>query len=256
MIVTNYKIESSRLPCRFDGFKIAQVSDLHDQDYKGKLLEELDRIKPDITVITGDMIDRENHTTASLKFAAGAVKISPVYYVNGNHESVLRIFPQFRERIISYGVHVLENQTEILTREQDSLVILGMNDPRFFKKSKSGYNEMLTQKVKEIKDSDANAFVVLLSHRPEMLNDYAREKIDLAFTGHAHGGQVRLPFVGAIFAPSQGFFPKLTGGVHRRRETQMIISRGLGKSNFVPRINIEPELIVATLACKIPETGV
>ncbi len=95
--------------------------------------------------------------------------------------------------------------------------------------------------------SAGNAYTVLLSHRPEQLDVYTANGTDLALCGHAHGGQIRLPFIGGLFAPNQGFFPKYTAGVHQKGRTKMVVSRGLGNSLAPLRINNRPELVVLTL---------
>ena len=97
-----------------------------------------------------------------------------------------------------------------------------------------------------LKDSE-NDFTVLLSHRPEHLSVYAKHSIDLCLTGHAHGGQIRLPFIGGLFAPNQGFLPKFDAGLFKEQNTTMVISRGVGSSQFPLRFLNPPEIPVAVL---------
>ena len=138
------------------------------------------------------------------------------------------------------GVFVLENNKKNITKGQESISILGIKD----KSVNKNYQQILAVLSK----TEKPAFQILLSHRPELLSVYSQYDIDLVFTGHAHGGQIRIPFVGGIFAPHQGFFPKYTSGVHQQNQTTMIISRGLGNSTFPFRIHNRPELVVVTLA--------
>lgn len=244
MKVSYFKICAQKLEDAFDGFRIAQVSDLHNRNFKGALLEKLAYEKPDIIVITGDMIDRDKQTQAALIFAEGAVKLAPVYYVNGNHESVLSVYPAFKNELQGMGVHVLENASVEYERKGKKLAILGMSDPRFFAGGKPEFKQELIRQTQKLSADD---FVILLSHRPELFDDYVACGANVIFSGHAHGGQVRLPFVGALYAPNQGLFPKLTDGVHKKNDSIMIISKGMGRSSFMPRIFNPPELIIATL---------
>ena len=120
-----------------------------------------------------------------------------------------------------------------------------MNDISFIK-SKDKRKEYLST-LKDIKKAVNNDFTILLSHRPEIIDLYSESKVDLVFTGHAHGGQIRLPFTDGLFAPNQGLLPRYTSGKFKKGNTEMIVSRGLGNSLFPFRIFNRPELIVAIL---------
>ena len=96
-------------------------------------------------------------------------------------------------------------------------------------------------------DSDEREFTVVLAHEPQYLARYAGTGVDLVLSGHAHGGQFRIPFVGPVYAPGQGFFPKLTNGEHEDGNTKMIISRGLGNSVIPVRLFNNPEIVVVIL---------
>lgn len=265
MNISLIDIASPKIPICFSGYKICQISDLHNRNFKGELLNKIDEIKPNIIVITGDIIDRENKTIAALSFCEGAIKLAPVYYVNGNHESVLKCFAEFKKKLITLGVNIMENtSTELFcddlnnknavaeqkayelqnSTDAQKVVLLGMSDPRFFAKCKQGYKQELAKQMQIIGKKN---YTILITHRPEMFADYVSANVDLVFAGHAHGGQVRLPIIGALYAPNQGFFPKLVKGAHKKNNTTMVISRGLGKSTIIPRIFNQPELIIATL---------
>ena len=94
---------------------------------------------------------------------------------------------------------------------------------------------------------DLSTFTILLSHRPEKFESYVDQPLDLVFTGHAHGGQIRLPFIGGIVAPSQGWFPKYTDGLFEAGETTMVVNRGIGNSVFPLRVFNRPEIVEMTL---------
>jgi predicted MPP superfamily phosphohydrolase len=127
--------------------------------------------------------------------------------------------------------------------------LIGMTDPSFTQSDYLEYNttQLLNQKLKRLTKDKSETFKILLSHRPELFDIYKDNKMNLAFCGHAHGGQIRLPFIGGLVAPNQGFFPKYTSGTYSKEDTTMIVSRGLGNSLFPFRIFNRPEIIVVTL---------
>ena len=148
------------------------------------------------------------------------------------------------------GVQVLENQAAILYRGRESLRIAGVDDPKFFGERKTKQMQNLIQATGQ-RDG---IFTVLLSHRPEELENYSVSGADLVLTGHAHGGQFRIPKIGPVYVPNQGFFPPLAQGVHQCGKTTMVISRGLGNSAFPQRIFNRPEIVRVVLTCpKSPE---
>lgn len=246
--VTSYDMEFAALPSEFDGFTVAQVSDLHNHDFKGELPARIKEAAPDIVAITGDMIHEEGRTAFSEAFARAAVKIAPTYYVSGNHEKVLACFPPFLDVLRAAGVTVLENDFRLLERGGAKLAVAGMNDPTFFPHGKTDFYAELN--ALKVRTEEAGAdFTLLLSHRPELIKAYAAVGFDLALTGHAHGGQVRLPLIGALYAPSQGLFPRLVKGVHYSEGRATVISRGLGSSSWVPRVLNPPEMCVVRLRC-------
>ena len=251
---TQIDIKDENIPSGFDGYKIAQISDFHNTELgedNYKILKILEGQKPDIIVITGDFVD-SSHTDfdIALSFAKKAVKIAPCCYVSGNHEAWLvseqKSFKDFKNLFIEAGITVLENETEIIERNGDKINLIGISDPSFES------NEILSPDdgIAEfyIESSDAqDGYKILLSHRPELFETYVRENINLVFSGHAHGGQFRLPFVGGLIAPNQGLFPKYDAGLYEKDNTKMIVSRGLGNSVIPLRFNNRPEVVIAVL---------
>lgn len=241
--VNEWVIESPELPAGFDGFRIAQISDLHNAEFgegNEKLLNLLEQAKPDIIVITGDMIDSRNtDVDIALNFAEKAVDIAPCFYVTGNHESRVREWDDLREGLTDLGVTVLLDEKVELSRDGGIVTLLGMQDPDF------GGN--FSAKLRDLTASEG--YEILLSHRPERMTLYVACGVDLVFSGHAHGGQVRLPFVGGLVAPHQGWFPAYDSGLYEKDGTLMLVSRGLGNSIVPLRFNNRPEIIVAILKC-------
>lgn len=252
--LNKYAIKSSKLPKEFDGFRIAQISDLHNAemgDANEKLLTIIKEADPDIIAITGDMIDsRRMDIQIALDFAKEAVKLAPCYYVNGNHELRVLEYEELKEGLEDLGVIILENAKATITKEDESLTIIGLSDPSL----ESGYiyteeGEILDLHLTKLSKEDNN-YKILLSHRPEYFELYFEAGMDLVLSGHAHGGQIRLPFVGGIIAPHQGFFPKYDGGLYIKEETNMIVSRGIGNSLFPLRFNNRPEVVLIELQAR------
>lgn len=238
---TTISIPAKDLPKEFDGLRIAHISDLHNTTFgpnHRNLLNKLSNTNPDLIFITGDLIDsRRTDLASAISFAQGSVNIATTYYVPGNHESRIEEYPQLRQALIDMGVIVLEDDQVSLTRDHASVSILGLRDPDF-----GSFSTALSTLTKQLSD-----YTLLLCHRPEKFEDYVHSNVNLVFTGHAHGGQIRIPFLGGLIAPHQGYFPNYTSGLHSQNNTHMIVSRGLGNSLFPFRINNPPEIVLAIL---------
>ena len=249
--INEYKIVSNSVPQNFDGFRIAQVSDLHNAEFgegNSKLLELLSQTEPDIIVLTGDLIDSRNtDIEIALAFAREAMKIAPVYFVSGNHEARVIEYEDLKMGLSEAGVNVLENQIVEITREGDSITLMGIDDPSFQESYLFGDAEGVAKQTIETLQRESDEYTVLLSHRPELFELYVETGMDLVFSGHAHGGQFRLPFIGGLVAPNQGFFPKYDAGLFSEENTTMIVSRGVGNSIVPLRFNNRPEIIVVML---------
>ena len=249
--INEYKIVSNSVPQNFHGFRIAQVSDLHNAEFgegNSKLLELLSRTDPDIIVLTGDLIDSRNtDIEIALAFAREAMKIAPVYFVSGNHEARVIEYEDLKMGLAEAGVIVLENQKVEITREGESITLMGIDDPSFQENYLFGDSEGVAKQAIETLLRVSDGYTVLLSHRPELFDLYVETGMDLVFSGHAHGGQFRLPFIGGLVAPNQGFFPKYDAGLFSEENTNMIVSRGVGNSIVPLRFNNRPEIIVVML---------
>lgn len=248
--VNAYTIVSNQLPESFSGFRIAQVSDLHNAqmgDGNEKLLAMLRKAEPDIIVITGDMVD-SYHTDIdiALRFAEDAIKIAPCYYVTGNHEARISEYRDLKAGLKSAGVVVLENERVELERNGETVTLIGVDDPSFQTDYLMGDSAtVMSSALNGLTGNDA--YTILLSHRPELFDTYVACGVDLVFSGHAHGGQFRLPFLGGVVAPNQGLFPKYDSGLFTQGDTNMLVSRGIGNSIIPIRFNNRPEIIVVEL---------
>ena len=249
--LNTYTISSDRLPETFDGYRIAHVSDLHNTEMgkdNEKLLDMLREADPDIIAITGDIIDSRNtNIDIALQFTKAAMEIAPCYYVTGNHEARISKYDELKAGMEAAGVVVLEDEKTKISLEGGEITLIGVNDPSYQTDYLFGDAEAVMQsKLQEISDAE-NEFTILLSHRPELFEVYADNKMDLVLSGHAHGGQFRLPFVGGLVAPNQGLFPKYDAGLYTEENTNMIVSIGIGNSILPFRFNNRPEVILIEL---------
>ncbi len=261
LTVSRSQVKSERIPAEFDGFTIAQISDLHNKNFgkeQERIVSKLAEIQPDLILITGDMIDsRKTDVKAALDFARQAVELVPCYYVTGNHESrVPDAYAQLKAGLVELGITVLENEKVKLERNGAEIILMGVQDPAFRTDYLFGDDAaVMENQLAGLCSPEEDGFTVLLSHRPELFDLYVSAGIDLTFTGHAHGGQWRLPGLGGLVAPGQGFFPEYTEGAYHaiacgensNDTCTMYVSRGLGNSLIPVRIFNRPEIVVVEL---------
>jgi len=252
LALSAYTCFSPALPEGFDGCRVLHVSDLHDKEFgpgQKDLLALSRRAEPDYIFMTGDLIHDGRSLLHGLAYMRRAAALAPVYYVPGNHEKRSGRFYELACLLLEAGVHVLYNSAETLTRNGDALSLLGAADPRFygFEYLDGGVERKFSENLSALCRETENTFRILLSHRPEYLPLYAEKGVDLVFSGHAHGGQVRLPALGGVIAAGQGFFPKYTSGIYTLDGTRMLVSRGLGNSSCKQRLWNRPELLAVTL---------
>lgn len=237
---THFIIKNDKIPEAFSNFKIAQVADLHNHQWGGKLISRLEKEAPDIIVVTGDFVDSSHADfDISLEFIHRVKEIAPIYYITGNHEAWLDNYRKLESRMAEAGVHMMDDTREWIEKGNSKINLAGIQDPEFAEKSS------VRNKLTLLLNHDC--YNIVLCHRPELFHDYVEAKADLVITGHAHGGQVRIPFAGGLIAPNQGLFPKYAEGVYHQEETDMVVSRGLGNSVIPVRINNMPELVMITL---------
>jgi len=249
--LNTYTVKSEKLPENFSGYRIAQVSDLHNAEIGAdneKLLDMLLKAKPDIIVITGDLIDANStDIEIALQFAEKALKVAPCYYVTGNHEAVSLEYEILKSNLLELGVIILSDQRIELEKNGQIISLLGVDDPSF----QTDYllddaGAVMSTKLQTLKGKN-DAYTILLSHRPELIDTYVESGVDLVITGHAHGGQFRLPFIGGLIAPNQGLFPEYDSGLYTSGNTNMIVSRGIGNSIIPFRFNNRPEVVLIEL---------
>lgn len=262
---TYYTYKAEQLGADLEGYRIVQISDLHNVKFgknNQKLVDRIRECEPDMIVLTGDLVD-SNHTNVdrAVQFVDEIVKICPVYYVTGNHEYWLEKseYDELMDGLVSAGVVILDNQVVEIFRGDAKFRLVGLDDRSLadgtleaLLSDESIRNNQAEQKEEtaDNEDSGEKELTVVLAHEPQYLARYAGTGVDLVLSGHAHGGQFRLPFVGGIVAPDQGFLPEYTAGEYYMNGTEMIVSRGLGNSVIPVRLFNYPEIVCVDLVGK------
>ena len=232
-----YTVESDKVDAPL---RVACLTDLHSCTYgegQRELLDAVTAAAPDLVVLVGDIYDDvlppDNTDTTLISLAENW----PCYYVTGNHDVFCG------DKAEAHGVTPLNGDALPLEVNGQHLLLCGLSDPRespAFTDHLSALNEQA---------HNAEAFTVLLSHRPSRIEQYLPGGWDLILSGHAHGGQWRLPGVqNGLLAPDEGLFPQYAGGFYDMDGTAFIVSRGLAKeSTRVPRLFNPPELVLVDI---------
>lgn len=252
--VSHYAYKSPEVPQEFVGFRVVQISDLHNATFgkdNERLLAKIQELEPDIVVLTGDFVD-SNHTSIvlSLAFAEKVVANYPTYYVTGNHENRLEESERssLLEGLEKAGVVCLFDEYVKIERGGSSITLIGLNDESLGGMKLKVAEKTTGETILLTGNEDTSGFQILLAHEPQYIENYSKYQVDLVFSGHAHGGQVRIPFIDrGLVAPGQGLFPKYTEGVHEVNGTTLIVSRGLGNSIAPVRVFNRPEIVCVEL---------
>ena len=241
--VRRYRVQIPALPAPFEGFTILHLTDLHDKEFGScgsELIELLAPERFDLIALTGDMVvGARPLLTPTLQLVGSFRKVSdaPVFSVAGNHEWRLERAPEFNRKLHEAGARVLANGCSFVQRGADRLWIVGVDDP-------VTQRDRLELALRGVHDRSPR---LLLAHSPHPFQQAAIHGVSLMLAGHTHGGQVRLPFLGAPFVPAMGFFPRYDYGRYASGSTTMIVSGGLGESGLPVRFNMRPEVSLITL---------
>lgn len=240
VVVTEYNISDKKVNNKF---KIAFLADTHSCDY-GKdheeIMDKLKAIKPDFVLLGGDIIDDQLPMDKGFDLVKSIAGKYKVFYVTGNHEIWSGEHDFIKEKIASFGVKVLSGDSEKIQINDTSINVMGIDDPDVGEEKYSHQHDKLVETSKQ-------DLTILLAHRPERTFDYSELNVDYIFSGHAHGGQWRIPYIleRGLFAPNQGFFPKYTKGINQLDKGKLIVSRGLSReSTRIPRFYNPPEIVV------------
>lgn len=243
LILRTYTVVSPELTAEV---RLAVVTDFHSSDNADDVVAMVTSCAPDAVLMVGDMFDddtanRPTERTLSLMRQLSAQY--PCYYVSGNHEAWTGEMDALYQQTEEAGVTVLRMSSGVLTVRGQRIALCGIPDP--YEMVFSGAPDTEEQLRQALEDVDSADFTVLLAHRPELLAKYAQFPLDLVVSGHAHGGQVRIPGVlNGLYAPNQGWFPKLAGGAYTQDGTTLIVSRGLAVRTRLPRIFNRPEVVL------------
>lgn len=247
-----YIIQSEKVT---NGFRIIQLSDLHNTSYgenNKRLIKKIKDKEPDIIVLTGDMVDDRYLADGAYALIKGLQEY-PLYFVSGNHEHWHEDTYQVFEALEALGVIILKDEYVTIDLQGEQVNIAGLMDPAKIgyvtkRNEKEYYDAPLVNRLVKLDGSIPNkneTFTILLSHRPEFFESYMKFGEDLILCGHAHGGQVRIPFLmNGLYSPNQGWFPEYAGGMYTEMEKSMIVSRGLSLNPKLPRIFNPPEIVV------------
>ena len=253
LTVKYYNIESSLI---YSNIKIALITDLH-SCYYGKnmrtLTNAVNKEKPDIILLGGDIFDDKISDKNTEKFLSNIANKYPIYYVTGNHEcwSGEEKFKKKMAILKKYNITRLQGDIAKLELNENRISLCGIDDP-YISYVNSKDNDYKVQLNKISEKLDKNSYKILLTHRPEKFEEYTKYDFDLILSGHAHGGQWRIPgILNGLYAPNQGLFPKYAGGYYEIDDKKMIVSRGLAReSTLIPRFYNRPELVIIKLQNK------
>ncbi len=243
LILRTYTVASPKLTAEV---RLAVVTDFHSSDNADDVVAMVTSCAPDAVLMVGDMFDDDTQNRPTERTLSLMRQLSaqyPCYYVSGNHEAWTGEMDALYQQTEEAGVTLLRMSSGVLTVRGQRIALCGIPDP--YEMVFSGAPDTEEQLRQALEDVDSADFTVLLAHRPELLAKYAQFPIDLVVSGHAHGGQVRIPGVlNGLYAPNQGWFPKLAGGAYTQDGTTLIVSRGLAVRTWLPRIFNRPEVVL------------
>lgn len=273
IFIKEYKIKNNKIPQKFNNYKIVQLTDIHsirNEKQIKRLINKIKNQKPNLICVTGDLIDAEYYCLQNdlyknkeinqieeltVKFMKELNKIADTYYIYGNHEMMLLDNPEnnkFKVDLENLGIKILNNKIEVIEINGEKINLIGVQDPAtLYKDEKYAYIDgnnrekvkaILNDLFLKIPEENKDNFTILLSHRPEYFETYDKYNIDLALTGHTHGGIARVPIINGVYAHPQGWLPKYSYGIYKTKDFSMIISAGIGYSKLPIRIFNPPEI--------------
>ena len=255
--VTKYVVENKKVPKEFDGYNIVQISDLHSKlfgENNKKLIQKIKSLNPDIVVVTGDLIDGENNNyNVALDFMKEISKLYRVYYIIGNHEQKSLIkkykdeYKDYFNKLHQIDFVNLDNNKVEIVKGDSNINLYGLTVPYSCYKYLFDNQETTSIDINFLEEKlgkvDREQFNILLAHTPFYFDEYEKWGADLTLCGHVHGGIVRLPLVGGLLSPDRKFFPKYDLGEYIKNKSTMIVSKGLGGSKVLIRVNCKPEIV-------------
>lgn len=259
LVITKYQIKDNLIPEEFEDFHIVQLSDLHNAAFgtgNGELISKVAELKPDIILITGDMIIGK--PGKDVMFAADTMNaltdIAPVYFSMGNHELRTSIYRDVYQDMwdcflkrLSPKIHLLSDEKTEIVKNDSSICLYGLNlTPELYKRM--FHTPMSADYLTSLFGiCDKEKYHVFMAHNPDYFKNYAGWGANLTFSGHIHGGMIRIPVIGGTLSPMIHFFPKYDKGLFEYSNKYMVLSGGLGNHTFKFRVNNLPEIVSVTL---------
>lgn len=257
--IYSYSVSHKDIPAAFDGYKIIQISDLHNHDYGNSnesVYRSILKAKPDLIVMSGDMVSAsDTDFTTFYALAKKLVTVAPVYYIFGNHEQALD--DEFQKEILQtmkdIGILYLDNESVSIEKEGSSIALHGLwFNLRFYKDSRdpyaNEYNFEADNLLKLLPYPEDQTFNLLLTHNPIYFSTYKNWGADLTLTGHIHGGLINVPYMGGLLSPERTLFPEYDAGLFQEEDHYLIVNRGLGNGRVGFRYLNRPEISLITLA--------
>lgn len=251
LTIKQYNINDQRWPAELNGWRVVQLSDLHNQALSGpgnqRVIAAVKKLAPDLIVLTGDTFDsRQTNIPGNLFLISQLKELAPVYLIFGNHDFYNNDYIKLAERVAAAGAIVMRDQALTIQSQGRTITLVGLDDPTVLggPLPSSAVAKITSQKLAQIINQNRiNQSVIVLAHRPELWPEYLTLKPIAILSGHTHGGQIRLPLLGAIYVPNQKLWPDYDYGNWSVGSSRLIISRGLGNSSLSQRINAYPEIV-------------
>lgn len=247
VFLTKYTYRHSEIPKAFEGYKIMAISDLHEAPFSGQILEHIDNEKPDIVVFTGDMVQLPDDSIEETVKIAKGIEDIPMYAVSGNHDTQCGEYDKIMRTLWAVNIIPLDNDSVCLEKGDESILLLGVKDPKDDVVSEEKVEKLRRQIESEFPDGPC--FSVLLMHRADLYSELKDTSADLIISGHLHGGIIRLPFVGGVIGQDAGqLFPDYEYGFIKEGDfSAMIVSGGCDKNPDKKRYFNPPEVVLITL---------
>jgi hypothetical protein len=243
--ITKYEIKSNKIPKSFDKYRIALITDFHDSKNFDQIITQTEKVKPDVILLGGDIMNMHTKNSEnSLKLLLGLKKISPIYFITGNHENFNKnYYDNFSNDLENLKIPVLSNKTILLKKNEDQITLTGMKDP--YLQDNEIENSKFIDNFRQYTKKEVNSrkYNILLMHRANVFPFIADLNYDLVLSGHLHGGIVWFPIIGGLFSPDLKTPPTYTSGIYNIKNAKMIVSRGCDENPNRIRVFNGPEIL-------------
>jgi len=246
--ISEYSVYSEKLPIAFDGYKILMLADFHDSDNYEKITQRISKLKPNIIVLVGDMINSTDTSFENFEALADKnINVAPIYFVSGNHEKWSEHEKEFMDVVKKHGIINLNNKSTKITYQNSSIALTGFEDVVYADaEMRIGVVENKLKELSNIKENQG-LFNILLFHRANLFDTVCKYPFDLTLAGHLHGGQIGVPFVRDYLLSQRSKSDRYIKGYYRNGNSQLVVSAGLSEDMKNPRVLDPPELVMVTL---------